>query len=63
MLNNVPCNLNIRNPAHQRQYVEKLVYASKVQNIVAKKDEIVVHMSDEQSASPAVAVKPNTLNI
>ena len=37
VLSNVPINLNIRNPVNQREFVEKLGYADKVQHIVAKK--------------------------
>jgi len=35
----------------------------KVQHIIAKKDKIVIHISDKHSAMVAVSTIPNTLHI
>lgn len=63
VLTNIPSDINVRNPAKQREFIEKLGCSDKVKHIVAQKNKLVVHMTDEQSAEAAVAAIPDTLQI
>ena len=63
VLMNIPKGLNVQNPTKKRKFIQKLGCADKVKHITARRDRLVVHLSDEESAVAAVATIPSSLKI
>ena len=53
----------MQNPTKQHEFIQKLGCADNVKHMTARRDRLVVHMSDEESAIVAVAAIPSSLKI